>query len=114
MPGVNNMSEEYILVRVYKDVEVKNNDDYIENAIELATSDLGGFDVEIIDDKRGTMEQIKYKKWSIDHVYDCSEGYEELDYYNVWTPDGLDLAAEQLATIEQAKQWIDNEIKGAQ
>ena len=43
------MNEEYILVRVYKDVEIKNNDDLIENAIELATSDLGGFDVEIID-----------------------------------------------------------------
>ena len=39
----------YIGVRVYKDVEVKDDDDYIENAIEFATSDLGGFDVEIID-----------------------------------------------------------------
>ena len=45
------------------------------------------------------MEQVEYKKWTIDHVYDCSEGYKELDYYNVWTPDGLDLVAEQFATI---------------
>ena len=58
------------------------------------------------------MQQIEYKKWTINHVYDCSEGYKELDYYNVWTPDGLDLAAEQFATIEQAKQWIDDEIRG--
>ena len=42
------MSEENILVRVYKDVEVKNNDDYIENAIAIATEFSGDFDVEII------------------------------------------------------------------
>ena len=42
------MSEENILVRVYKDVEVKNNDDYIENAIAIATEYSGDFDVEII------------------------------------------------------------------
>ena len=45
------MSKEYILVRVYKDVEVKDDDDYIENAIEFATSDLGDFDVEILDEE---------------------------------------------------------------
>ena len=45
------MNEEYITVRVYKDVEVKDDDNYIENAIELATSFLGEFDVEIIDDE---------------------------------------------------------------
>jgi len=45
------MSEEYITVRVYKDVEVKDDDNYIENAIELATSFAGDFDVEIIDDE---------------------------------------------------------------
>jgi len=43
------MSEKYILVRVYKDVEVKDDDDYIENAIEFATDDLGGFDTEILE-----------------------------------------------------------------
>ena len=53
------------------------------------------------------MEQIEYKKYRIDHVYDCSEGYDEINYYNVWTPDGLDLAADQFATIEEAKAWID-------
>tara|TARA_R100001086_G_scaffold208653_1_gene124420 strand:+ start:687 stop:866 length:180 start_codon:yes stop_codon:yes gene_type:complete len=57
------------------------------------------------------MEQIEYKKWTIDHVYDCSKGYEELDYYSVWTPDGLDLVAQEFATIEQAKAWIDSVIK---
>lgn len=45
----NKMSEENILVRVYKDVEVKNNDDYIENAIATATDFLGDFDVEILE-----------------------------------------------------------------
>tara|TARA_R110002167_G_C12509005_1_gene637074 strand:+ start:578 stop:745 length:168 start_codon:yes stop_codon:yes gene_type:complete len=43
------MSVENILVRVYKDVEVKNNDDYIENAIATATDFLGDFDVEILE-----------------------------------------------------------------
>jgi len=43
------MSEEDILVRVYKDVWVKDDDDYIENAIELATDFAGDFDVEILD-----------------------------------------------------------------
>ena len=43
------VTEENILVRVYKDVEVKNNDDYIENAIAIATDFLGDFDVEILE-----------------------------------------------------------------
>jgi len=43
------MSKENIFVRVYKDVEVKNNDDYIENAIAIATDFLGDFDVEILE-----------------------------------------------------------------
>tara|TARA_R100000388_G_C7237032_1_gene158515 strand:+ start:299 stop:478 length:180 start_codon:yes stop_codon:yes gene_type:complete len=58
------------------------------------------------------MEQIEYKKWTIDHVYDCSEGYDEINYYNVWTPDGLDLVAEEFATIDEAKAWIDEQMKG--
>ena len=58
------------------------------------------------------MEQIEYKKWTIDHVYDCSEGYDEINYYNVWTPDGLDLVAEEFATIDEAKAWIDQQMKG--
>ena len=57
------------------------------------------------------MEQIEYKKWIIDHVYDCSEGYEELDYYSIMTPDGLDMVAEEFATIDHAKAWIDEKIK---
>jgi len=43
------MSKEIILVRVYKDVEVKNNDDYIENAKAIATDFCGDFDVEILE-----------------------------------------------------------------
>ena len=60
------------------------------------------------------MQQIEYKKYRIDYVYDCSEGYDEINYYNVWTPDGLDLAADQFATIEEAKLFIDNQTKGDQ
>ena len=63
--------------------------------------------------RKDTMiEQIEYKKYKIDYVYDCSEGYDEINYYNVWTPDGLDLCADKLATIDQAKAWIDDHIKG--
>ena len=58
------------------------------------------------------MQTIEYKKYRIDHVYDCSEGYDEINYYNVWTPDGLDLTADQFATIEEAKLFIDNQTKG--
>ena len=58
------------------------------------------------------MQQIEYKKYRIDYVYDCSEGYDEINYYNVWTPNGLDLAADQFATIEEAKLFIDNQTKG--
>ena len=57
------------------------------------------------------MEQIEYKKFTIDHVYDCSEGYEKLDYYNVWTPDGLDMVAVKFSTIESAKKWINEHLK---
>ena len=45
---------------------------------------------------------VEYKKWNIDHVYDVSEGYEEIDHFVVWTPDRLDMVAEEFATIEQA------------
>ena len=57
------------------------------------------------------MEQIEYKKFTIDHVYDCSEGYEKLDYYNIWTPDGLDMVADKFSTIESAKKWINQHLK---
>ena len=46
------MSEEHILVRVYKDVEVKNDDDYVENAVSIATDFLGDFDTEILEENR--------------------------------------------------------------
>ena len=37
------------------------------------------------------LDQIIYKKWYIDHVYDCSEGYNEIDHYAIWTPNRLDV-----------------------
>ena len=62
-----------------------------------------------LEEKKGNiMISIDYKKWNIDHVYDCSEGYEEINHYAVWTPDRLDVVAEKFATVEEAKQWIDN------
>ena len=33
-----------------------------------------------------------------------------INYYNVWTPDGLDLAADQFATIEEAKLLPEPEV----
>ena len=57
------------------------------------------------------MEQIQYKSYWIDHVYDCSEGYEEINHFTVWTPDRTDCVAEEFITIEHAKLWIDQEGK---
>jgi len=57
---------------------------------------------------------VEYKKWNIDHVYDVSEGYEEIDHFVVWTPDRLDMVAEEFATIEQAKEWVDQHLKEVQ
>ena len=56
------------------------------------------------------MEQIQYKSYWIDHVYDCSEGYEEINHFAVWTPDRNDCVAEEFITIEHAKLWIDQEV----
>jgi len=36
-------------VRVYKDIEIKDDDDYTENAIEVATDCLSDFEVEILE-----------------------------------------------------------------
>ncbi len=55
------------------------------------------------------MEQIQYKSFWIDYVYDCSEGYEEIKHFAVWTPDRSDVVAEKFITIEHAKLWIDQE-----
>ena len=57
------------------------------------------------------LDQIVYKKWYIDHVYDRSAGYDEIDHYAIWTPNRLDVVAEEFATVEQAKKWIDQHIK---
>jgi len=55
------------------------------------------------------MEQIQYKSYWIDSVYDCSEGYEEINHFVVWSPNRTDLVAEEFITIEHAKLWIDQE-----
>ena len=43
------MRKAYILVRVYKDIKVEDNDDYVQNAIAIATDFAGDFDTEILD-----------------------------------------------------------------
>jgi len=57
------------------------------------------------------MQQETYKNYRIDHVYDCSEGYEEINHFTIWTPNDLDCVAEEFATIENAKTWIDDNGK---
>jgi hypothetical protein len=57
------------------------------------------------------MESIKYKKWHIDSVYDCSEGYEEINHFAIWTPDRSDVVSEEFITIEHAKMFIDYQVK---
>jgi hypothetical protein len=44
-------------------------------------------------------------------VYDCSEGYDEIKYFAVWTPDRSDVVAEEFITIEHAKMFIDYQVK---
>lgn len=41
-----------MIVRVYKDIEIKDDDDYIENAIEVATDCLSDFEVEILEENK--------------------------------------------------------------
>ena len=57
------------------------------------------------------MESITYKKWHIDNVIDSSEGYDEIKYFAVWTPDRTDVVAEEFITIEHAKMFIDEQVK---
>jgi hypothetical protein len=57
------------------------------------------------------MESITYKKWHIDHVYDCSGGYDEINHYAIWTPNRLDVVAEEFPTIEAAQLWINQQPK---
>tara|TARA_R100001198_G_C5105407_1_gene135534 strand:+ start:111 stop:311 length:201 start_codon:yes stop_codon:yes gene_type:complete len=52
------------------------------------------------------MASITYKKWHIDHVYDCSKGYDEINHFAIWTPNRLDMVAEEFPTIKAAKLWI--------
>jgi hypothetical protein len=44
-------------VRVYKDIEIKDDDDYIENAIEVATDCLSDFEVEILEKEECVQRQ---------------------------------------------------------
>jgi len=53
------------------------------------------------------MESIIYKKWNINHVYDCSRGYKLLNYWKIWTPNMLDVVGEDFKSLKSAKKWID-------
>tara|TARA_Y100000004_G_scaffold180250_1_gene224665 strand:+ start:102 stop:314 length:213 start_codon:yes stop_codon:yes gene_type:complete len=51
----------------------------------------------------------EYKGWHISHDYQQqSENYEEIDRYLIWSPDWLDLVAEEFKTKSEAKKWIDD------
>ena len=52
--------------------------------------------------------ETKYKGWHISHDYDESEGFDKIDRYLIWSPDRLDVVAEEFKTRAEAKQWIDD------
>jgi hypothetical protein len=55
------------------------------------------------------MIEEEYKGWHISHDYQQqSEEYDEIDRYLIWSPDMLDLVAEEFKTKSDAKQWIDD------
>ena len=54
------------------------------------------------------MIEVEYKGWHISHDYhQQTENFDEVDRYLIWSPDGLDLVAEEFKTRAEAKQWID-------
>ena len=53
--------------------------------------------------------ETKYKGWYISHDYQQeSEHFDEIDRYLIWSPDRLDVVAEEFKTRAEAKQWIDD------
>ena len=56
------------------------------------------------------MLSTEYKGYFIDRVYDISNNFEPLDYYNVWTKNHEDLFSEKFPTISEAKSFIDDQI----
>ena len=56
------------------------------------------------------MLSTEYKGYFIDHVYDVSDNFEPLNYYNVWTKDHEDLCSEKFPTMSEAKSFIDDQI----
>tara|TARA_B100000029_G_scaffold340556_1_gene332826 strand:- start:147 stop:368 length:222 start_codon:yes stop_codon:yes gene_type:complete len=53
--------------------------------------------------------ETKYKGWYISHDYQQeSEHFDEIDRYLIWSPDRLDVVAEEFKTKSEAKQWIDD------
>ena len=56
------------------------------------------------------MLSTEYKGYFIDRVYDISNNFEPLDYYNVWTKNHEDLCSEKFPTMSEAKSFIDDLI----
>ena len=56
------------------------------------------------------MISIDYKGWVIFHNYqEVSKEYEEINRYDIWTQDMLDIVAEEFETLEDAKKWVDDQ-----
>lgn len=51
------------------------------------------------------MENIIYKDWNITNAYN-DKGVE---YWTIWTPEMLDMVAEDFKSIKDAKSWVDNQ-----
>ena len=56
------------------------------------------------------MISIDYKGWVIFHNYqEGSKEYEEINRYDIWTQDMLDIVGEEFETLEDAKKWVDDQ-----
>lgn len=55
------------------------------------------------------MLQQTYKKWHIFHDYQKgSSNYKEINRFVIWTPNMLDMVAEEFETLDEAKLWVDD------
>ena len=50
-----------------------------------------------------------YKKWHIFYDYQhLSSNYEKINRFVIWTPNMLDMVAEEFDTFDEAKLWVDD------
>jgi len=51
----------------------------------------------------------EYKGFCISYDYQQQTiNYDDIERHLIWSPDRLDVVAEEFKTLEQAKQWIDD------